>query len=120
METLPLHHILAKLVACLENPLPPPLKPDSQRALDQMLDAHELWLKSLMSHEQAGQRAICIGANLEDMDFRGRRLIGATFSQCGLRGSLFDHADLRLADLRGSNHEQASFAGANLTDCQLD
>jgi uncharacterized protein YjbI with pentapeptide repeats len=120
METLSLHHILAKLAACLEGPLPENQKPDSQRALDQMLDSHELWLKTLMTSEQQGQRAVCIGAKLDGLDFRGRRLIGATFSQCSLAGAQFDHADLRLADFRGSDRAHASFAGANLTDCLVE
>ncbi|MGQ0656656.1 MAG: pentapeptide repeat-containing protein [Chromatiales bacterium] len=84
----------------------------SPEALQEVLDAHRLWIES---NEQNGKPADLSYLNLRGADLQGARLQGAL-----LKGTLLWDADLREADLRESKGlllEQ--LAGANLAGAKL-
>jgi hypothetical protein len=79
----------------------------TQADLDQILQAHALWLRSIYKE---GQQANLSGANLADADLSKAWLEGANLSGA----DLFD-ADLSRADLSWTNLSGAVLADANLS-----
>ncbi len=53
------------------------------------------------------------------MDFSGRNLTGAVFTQCRLRSARFDRCRMSLAILSRADATGASFAGADLKGADL-
>ena len=82
-----------------------------QQQLRQILDNHQLWLKS--GGEQ-GKRADLRGANL-----RGANLLEANLREANLRGANLRGANLQGANLEGANLEGANLEGANLVVADL-
>jgi hypothetical protein len=93
--------------------------------LDEILEAHELWLMN----STKGKRADLTGADLRDAKLRGANLSGANLRHADLSDAdLFEanlsraglaYANLTCADLRHADLRHADLNGANLTDAVL-
>ena len=83
-----------------------------QQQLRQILDNHQLWLKS--GGEQ-GKRADLRGADLREANLLGANLQEAKLQEAKLRGADLRGANLRVTDLRGTD-----LWGANLWRVKLE
>ena len=93
-------------------------------SLEEILDKHEKWLK----HEEGGEKAKFIKADLSFVDLRGVDLInvdlrfsnlrGANLSCANLVRANLSHTDLRKADLSYTNLSGADLSYADL--CEVD
>ena len=94
--------------------------------LEEILDKHEKWLK----HEEDGEKAKLIKADLSFVDLRGADLInvdlrfsnlrGANLSCANLVRANLSHTDLRKADLSYTNLSGADLSYTNLSEVDLN
>ncbi len=94
-----------------------PLYQEIPPELRQILDAHQLWLRT---GEVQGSPA-----DLSKYDFRGLNLTGEILQKANLEGANFQRAklagaDLRLARLTGANFFDADLTGADFRDANLE
>ncbi|SMF25010.1 pentapeptide repeat-containing protein [Pseudobacteriovorax antillogorgiicola] len=106
----------------LKIPVNQPASIENQADLDQLAEAHQLWMDSVLhpTKPNQGGRANLRGCDLrglslEGLDLRGANLQGANLSGCAARGVILTTADLRDADLSG-----AQLISAKLRRCKLD
>ena len=94
--------------------------------LEEILEKHEKWLE----HEEDGEKAKLIKADLSFVDLRGADLInvdlrfsnlrGANLSCANLVRANLSHADLRKADLSYTNLSGTDLSYANLSEVDLN
>ena len=95
-------------------------------SLEEILDKHEKWVK----HEEDGEKAKLIKADLSFVDLRGADLInvdlrfsnlrGANLSCANLVRANLSHTDLRKADLSYTNLSGADLSYTNLSEVDLN
>ena len=87
-----------------------------QQQLRQILDNHQLWLKS--GGEQ-GKRADLRGADLRGEDLRGANLQQAYLQGANLLGAELQGANLQRVNLLGADLQEADLRWANLLEANL-
>jgi hypothetical protein len=74
--------------------------------LETLLSKHRLWIDG----KEGGER----------LDLSGKKLRGADFRNCDLKGSIFGEVEAIGADFSGADLENASFEKANLTNANFE
>ena len=87
--------------------------------LNNILDAHKLWLLGIDGIKADLSGADLMGADLRGADLSGADLSGADLSGADLRGANLRHAYLSGADLSGADLSGADLSGANLSGANL-
>ena len=91
-----------------------------QKALNEILEKHKLWLNSEDGGEQADLRSANLSsANLGSADLRSADLRSAHLRSADLRSADLRSANLRYADLRSANLRSADLRFADLRSADL-
>ena len=88
----------------------------TEEELKQILEQHELWLKS---NRKQGERANLEGANLDRINLKGANLKKANLERVSLKWADLENANLEGANLKGASLEWANFQWANLAGANL-
>ena len=89
----------------------------TEEELKQILERHELWLKS---NGKQGERANLEGANLDRANLKGVNLEKANLERVSLKWADLENANLEGANLKGASLEWANFQWANLAGANLE
>lgn len=98
---------------------PPDQQPLTPEEIQEILDAHELWLETMGKEEEKGKWAVLTGANLQGARLEYANLQGAVLTDANLQGAYLNCANLQGSSLGYANLQGAQLAYANLQGAGL-
>ena len=96
-----------------EKPDTEPKKKVTNAELEELLDAHELWLTGTMDRDNLPNLS---GLDLSNVIISKRNLHQANFSRCNFENAKLLHCNLSKADLSGSILRGVNFTGSDLSE----